>query len=95
MSEAIEDRRKFPTCTVPCKPIYDELKGMVSQKLFLWLVGSLAFFVIVIQGGFLWTIQKGIGEMKVEQVRAISKLDAVEKRFEDHLKLVEQKMIDF
>jgi hypothetical protein len=71
-----EERRQNPptTCAVPCKPIDDRLrevmslmetkfqqlmscvKSKVSAKLFFWAFGGLAFFTVVVIGGFQWKI---------------------------------------
>lgn len=62
-----ERRMTPPSCTVPCPPmilqnkeIVDCLnnvkKDKVSNQLYYWSFGALCFFVVIIVGGFQWTI---------------------------------------
>jgi len=59
-----------PICEVPCKPVDEKLttvwecvKSKVSQKLFFWAFGGLAFFSVVIIGGAQWKIVASISKI--------------------------------
>jgi len=60
-------------CETPCKAtdkefgeIWTCLRGKVTQRLFFWVVGALAFFSVVVIGGSLWEIRDDLGLIKTE-----------------------------
>ena len=89
-----EDRRVNPpvTCTVPCKPMDDKLnsiwnclKGKVSQTLFLWLMGGMAFFTIVIMGGAQWAMVAKISDIGTDVKVMKVTVDATKDNLSNHM----------
>jgi len=73
------ERRENPmACSSICPPIVIELKEVyksiqskTSSKLFYWIVGGLAFFVVIVVGGAQWKMAADISSINtnVEVVR--------------------------